>query len=360
LDAEVELTSLVKTFPGIRAVDGVSLRVERGEFLTLLGPSGCGKSTLLRLIAGFEIPDAGRIRIGEWDVTNRPAHERKVNTVFQHYSLFPHLTVSDNIAFGLRIRKLSSTEIDRKVQQALGLVRLPGYGGRSPQSLSGGEMQRVALARALVLEPAVLLLDEPLAALDSKLRKEMQVELKALQERLGFTFVFVTHDQEEALTLSDRVAVMRAGRIEQIGDAFSIYESPETRFVAEFMGVKNYFDCRVETIDRGEALVRSEGGLGIQLDAAAGLAAGDRVLIAVRSEKVRLGGRTESGGNHARGKVLDEVYRGSTTEWLVELNERERITVQEPMPNPAGGKRCQRGDTVDVAWPASACLRLRE
>src|SRR5438876_7350568 len=236
---EVRLVGLEKRFGEVTAVDGVDLQVAAGEFFSLLGPSGCGKTTTLRLIAGFEQPTAGRIELDGVDMAQVPPHRRRVNTVFQSYALFPHLNVFDNVAFGLRFREVSKPERHRMVTAALGLVQLEGFERRRPSQLSGGQQQRVALARALILNPSVLLLDEPLGALDAKLRKALQVELKALQEEVGITFVYVTHDQEEALTMSDRIAVMSAGRVMQVGTPTEIYEEPQSEYVADFLGVSN-------------------------------------------------------------------------------------------------------------------------
>src|SRR5438270_5544678 len=240
---EVTLVDLVKQFGEVVAVDHVNLSIQPGEFFSLLGPSGCGKTTTLRMIAGFEQPTSGQIFLDGVDVSSVPAHERNVHTVFQNYALFPHLDVFDNIAFGLRRHKVAKEEVRQRVAQALELVELGGYEARRPQQLSGGQQQRVALARALVLRPAVLLLDEPLGALDAKIRKQLRLELKSLQEEVGITFVFVTHDQEEALSMSDRLAVMNAGRIEQIGTPAEVYENPATVFVADFLGVSNLMDA---------------------------------------------------------------------------------------------------------------------
>ncbi|MBV9006775.1 MAG: spermidine/putrescine ABC transporter ATP-binding protein, partial [Solirubrobacterales bacterium] len=240
---EVILRGLTKRFDDQLAVDGIDATINGGEFFSLLGPSGCGKTTTLRMIAGFERPTAGEIVLDGVDVASVPPHERNVHTVFQNYALFPHLNVFDNVAFGLRRRKLAKDEVRRRVQEALALVELHGLANRTPRQLSGGQQQRVALARALVLRPAVLLLDEPLGALDAKIRKQLRVELKALQEEVGITFIFVTHDQEEALSMSDRVAVMNAGRVEQVGSPPEVYEDPATVFVADFLGVSNLMEA---------------------------------------------------------------------------------------------------------------------
>src|SRR6476469_7018520 len=239
MQGEIRLEQLVKSFGEVVAVDGIDLDMPPGEFFTMVGPSGCGKTTTLRMIAGFERPTSGRILLDGDDVAQTPPHRRNVNTVFQSYALFPHLNVADNVAFGLKYKKVTKAERTTMVNEALALVQLADYGKRKPGQLSGGQQQRVALARALVLRPRVLLLDEPLGALDARLRKDLQVELKALQQNLGITFVYVTHDQEEALTMSDRLAVMSDGHVEQMGDPQEVYEAPDTLFVAEFLGVSN-------------------------------------------------------------------------------------------------------------------------
>ncbi len=264
---DVELEVVTKRYGAVRAVDNVDLQVGHGQFYSLLGPSGCGKTTTLRLIAGFERPDAGRVVIAGRDVAALPPYRRDVNTVFQHYALFPHMTVEENVAFGLREKRVSLAEIKRRVGEALDMVRLGQVGGRSPRELSGGQQQRVALARALVNRPTVLLLDEPLGALDLKLRKEMQLELKVLQQQVGITFVYVTHDQEEALTMSDRMAVMHDGRILQEGAPQEIYEHPRTRFVADFIGLSNFFVGEVVAQENDRVLVRTAESLKVYVTA---------------------------------------------------------------------------------------------
>jgi spermidine/putrescine transport system ATP-binding protein len=312
----VSIDSVRKTYGDVVALDHVSLEVQPGEFMTLLGPSGCGKTTLLRLLAGFEAPDEGRLLISGRDVAGLPPYERPVNTVFQHYALFPHRTVAGNVAFGLEARGLSSAVIAEKVARALETVRLTGLGDRRIDQLSGGQKQRVALARAVVLEPDVLLLDEPMAALDPKLRKEMQVEVKNLQERLRTTFLFVTHDQEEALVVADRIAVMSQGRIEQLERTEAVYERPRTRFVADFLGVRNLVDAAVVAVEAGLATLRTPGGLVFRAADDGGYRRGTAVVVGIRSERVRMNGSPD-GENALPGTLEDEIYLGDRTDWRV-------------------------------------------
>ena len=332
------------------AVDDVSLEVAAGEFLTLLGPSGCGKTTLLRLIAGFENADAGTILISGADVAGLPAYRRPVNTVFQQYALFPHLTVARNVAFGLEMKGISKSHLDEKVSKALELVRLQGLAHRKIDQLSGGQKQRVALSRAIVLEPDVLLLDEPMGALDLKLRKEMQVEVKNLQERLQTTFIFVTHDQDEALIMSDRIAVMNHGRIEQISGAEELYERPRTRFVAEFLAVRNILEARVVAVEEGKARLRAAGGFDLMADDDGGYRSGDTVAVGVRPERIAFG---STGDNVLAGRLDDEIYLGDRTDWRVDVN-GTILTVAET----AGGVPKKRGETIHIAFPARVGLRL--
>jgi spermidine/putrescine transport system ATP-binding protein len=347
----VSVQGLTKAYGGVPAVDGVSLDVRPGEFLTLLGPSGCGKTTLLRLIAGFEDADAGAVLISGRDVAALPPYQRPVNTVFQQYALFPHRSVAGNVAFGLEVVGMASGEIARKVEWALELVRLPGFGDRRIDQLSGGQKQRVALARAVVLEPEVLLLDEPMAALDLKLRKEMQVEVKNLQERLKTTFIFVTHDQDEALIMSDRIAVMNQGRVEQVGAPEELYERPRTRFVADFLAVRNLLEATVVAVASGRATLRTRGGLTVVAADDGGYRASESVAIGVRPERMSLGG---PGDNAFPGTLDDEIYFGDRTDWRVRLGE-ETVTVAEGASLARGRKR---GDSVTIAFPAEAVLRL--
>jgi spermidine/putrescine transport system ATP-binding protein len=345
----VSLRGVRKSYGNVVPVDDVSLDVAPGEFLTLLGPSGCGKTTLLRLLAGFEAPERGAVLISGRDVTALPPHRRPVNTVFQHYALFPHRTVAGNVAFGLEMARRARPDIETRVARALEMVRLGGLAERRVDQLSGGQKQRVALARAVVLEPEVLLLDEPLAALDLKLRKEMQVEVKNLQERLAITFVFVTHDQDEALVMSDRIAVMNGGRLEQLGTPDEVYERPRTRFVADFMAVRNILAAEVLSVAGGKARLRA-GGFELEAADDGGYRVGEPVVVGVRAERLRLG---EEG---IAAVVDDEIYLGDRTDWRVRLG-GEVLTVAEAA---ASARPRRRGDPVRVEIPAEAVLRLEE
>jgi spermidine/putrescine transport system ATP-binding protein len=352
---EVELVEVSKSFGEVVAVDSVSLGVGRGEFLTLLGPSGCGKTTLLRMIAGFERPSRGRVILGGADVSDLPPYRRDVTTVFQQYALFPHLNVFENVAFGLERRRVSREEIGRRVRDALAMVRMDGLEDRLTTELSGGQQQRVALARALVVEPRVLLLDEPLGALDLKLRKQMQLELKALQRRLGISFVFVTHDQEEALTMSDRVVVMNSGRVEQAGRAEEIYERPRTEFVAGFIGLSNIIEGtviavqgRVSIIGFGQAEVKAH---------ADGMNVGERVRLMIRPEKIRLS--ANSGEDALTGRIEQGVYMGESTQWKVVIDSGQELTVIEQNREPSESISSRVGQTVSVSWEPSSAVLLR-
>jgi spermidine/putrescine transport system ATP-binding protein len=346
----VRLEGVRRSYGDVVAVRDVSLEVHPGEFLTLLGPSGCGKTTLLRLLAGLEAPDAGRVLISGRDVTALPPYRRPVNTVFQHYALFPHLTVLGNVAFGLEMARRPADEVRERAGRALEMVRLAGLGGRRTHELSGGQRQRVALARALVLEPEVLLLDEPLAALDLKLRQEMRAEVKTLHERLGTTFLFVTHDQEEALVMSDRIAVMSAGRLEQVATPPELYERPRTRFVADFLAVRNLLEATVESVAGGRATLRTSGGTRLAAPAD-GLLPGARVLAGIRPERLTL---APGGENALSGTVEDEIYLGDRTEWRVRVA-GDVLTVSE---GAATARRRARGEAVTVSFPAEAVVPL--
>jgi spermidine/putrescine transport system ATP-binding protein len=347
----VQLVELVKRFGDVTAVDGIDLEMPPGEFFSLLGPSGCGKTTTLRMIAGFERPDEGQILLDGADVVQTPPHKRNVNTVFQNYALFPHLNVADNVSFGLRYKGLDKRRAKQRVSEALALVRLEGMERRRPSQLSGGQQQRVALARALVLNPAVLLLDEPLGALDAKLRKALQIELKALQEEVGITFIYVTHDQEEALTMSDRLAVMSNGRVEQVGTPLEVYEEPRTAYVADFLGVSNLMDASADGgVSGGPARVT----LG---DFTFSASAGDTdaqgaVKVTIRPERVGLEEAGANNDNRVPGMVERVVYVGSTMQVFVHLASGQ--TVQAWIPNRGGGIPYAQGTSVAVHLPADA------
>jgi len=315
----MELRGVTKRYGSVTAVDRVDLQIRDGEFLTLLGPSGCGKTTILRLLSGFEVPDAGSVVLSGGDVSHVPPHKRDVNQVFQSYALFPHLTVEGNVGFGLRMRGVGSAEIKTRVKDALDLVALDGLGGRRTSELSGGQRQRVALARALVCRPKVLLLDEPLSALDAKLREMMQIELKRIQQRLGITFVFVTHDQEEALTMSDRIAVVNNGRIEQIDAADEIYEHPATAFAADFVGAANLVRGEVLSVRNGQCEARIGEGAVVMFrgeDIAADCA---DVLLSIRPEKIHLSDSSEGLMGAFPGAIEDVIFRGAFAELRILL-----------------------------------------
>jgi spermidine/putrescine transport system ATP-binding protein len=344
--ADVRLEQLTKRFDEVAAVDDLSLEIERGSFFALLGPSGCGKTTTLRMIGGFEEPTAGTIFLGAEDVTGLPPYKRDVNTVFQSYALFPHLSITENVAFGLRRRGIKGEQLRGRVETMLDLVQLEGLGGRKPRQLSGGQQQRVALARALVTNPQVLLLDEPLGALDLKLRKEMQLFLKALQHELGVTFVHVTHDQEEAMTMADQIAVMRAGKIEQLGTPTELYERPRTAFVAGFLGVSNLLRGTVS----GAGVVRTEGDVEVKV-AATLPSAGSPVAVGVRPEQLRLQG---DGANRVAGVVAERAYTGVATQYTVDTAAGRLIVFVQASGAPV------EGDAVDVVWDAQSTFVVQE
>ena len=360
---EVKLVDLVKRFGEVSAVDGINVEIPGGEFFSLLGPSGCGKTTTLRLVAGFEQPTDGRILLDGVDMAHTPPHKRKVNTVFQSYALFPHLSVHENVAFGLRFKDVSKQDSNRRVTEALALVQLEGFDKRRPSQLSGGQQQRVALARALILNPSVLLLDEPLGALDAKLRKALQVELKALQERIGITFIYVTHDQEEALTMSDRLAVMSRGRIEQVGTPEELYERPTTEFVADFLGVSNLMSGAVEGASaNGSCRVRL-GDFEITAGAGDTDAIGP-VKVVIRPERVRLEpyrdaseGDAVDSSNRIPAMIERAVYLGSVTHLILRLAPGE--TLQAMVPNEDGARVYEQGTPVRAYLPAEAVRVLR-
>ncbi len=326
MSCAVEVRGVTKRFGAMTAVNDVSLAVRAGEFLTLLGPSGCGKTTLLRLIAGFETPDAGGIVIDGQDVTALPPYRRNVNQVFQSYALFPHLSVRDNVAFGLKMQRIPAAALAARVAEAIGLVSLDGLEDRKPHQLSGGQRQRVALARALAPQPAVLLLDEPLSALDAQLRHTMQLELKRLQRRLGMTFIFVTHDQEEALTMSDRIALINRGRIEQLGEVHEIYHRPATAFSAEFIGQANLLAATVAARTEMTVEIELDGGLRLLLPAGRWPGQAARARVAVRPEKIHVSREPLTGENTFEARVEEEVFKGATDRLALRTATGTRLT----------------------------------
>jgi spermidine/putrescine transport system ATP-binding protein len=311
VNVDVRLEGVTKRFDDVTAVDDLSLEIEHGSFFALLGPSGCGKTTTLRMIGGFEEPTAGTIYLGDEPVSGKPPYKRDVNTVFQSYALFPHLTIFENVAFGLRRRGIRGQDVKGRVTEILRLVGLSGLDKRKPRQLSGGQQQRVALARALVNRPRVLLLDEPLGALDLKLRKQMQLELKAIQHDIGITFVHVTHDQEEAMTMADQIAIMRAGKIEQLGTPTELYEQPRTAFVAGFLGISNLLPGTVSAMDG----VRLDDGTVVRVPTESLRGRSGRVAVGVRPEKIRLGHAEE---NRLSGRLLETAYVGVATQYVLE------------------------------------------
>ena len=357
---DLELRALSKRYGTALAVDGISLSVERGEFLSILGPSGCGKTTTLRMVAGFERPDGGEIFLQGAPVGNTPPYERNVNTVFQSYALFPHMNVFDNIAFGLRMKGLPREEIGSRVGRMLDMVELPGYERRLPHQLSGGEQQRIGVARALVNEPTVLLLDEPLGALDLKVRKRMQLELKRIHQEVGITFIYVTHDQEEALVLSDRVAVMNRGRIEQVDTTFNIYEQPRTLFVADFIGESNVLAGETAGREGGLAVRCGAGVVVRSREPAAGvLAVGSAVHVVVRPEKIAISPAGQGGddGNRLSGTVREVVFQGTIVRYMVDVGLDRPLAVhaQNSLPITLAGF-LKPGQEVDVTWRPDATL----
>jgi spermidine/putrescine transport system ATP-binding protein len=352
----IRFEGVSKRFGATLAVDDLTLSVRRGEFFSLLGPSGCGKTTTLRMVAGFEQPTEGSVYLEGDAVDEVPPYERNVNTVFQSYALFEHLDVEGNVAFGLKRRKVSGDEIRSRVAEALELVQLTGRERAKPRQLSGGQMQRVALARALVNRPAVLLLDEPLGALDLKLRRQMQVELKQIQREVGITFLYVTHDQEEALSMSDRIAVMKEGRVIQCGHPEDIYEHPTEEFVAGFIGISNLIAATVE--DGGR--VRIGRGLSMQAPLPEGVSSGDTVNLSVRPEKIAIDEEIEAGMVSLEGTVEARVYLGVSTQVTVSLGNGDRVVALEQATYRASAEeRWEPGTTVKVGWHPEHCLVLR-
>src|SRR3954468_23198843 len=349
-EPDIRLAGVRKEFGEVVAVDGVDVDIRRGEFFTMLGPSGSGKTTCLRMIAGFERPDAGRIELAGSDVTDLPPADRDVTTVFQDYALFPHMNVAENVGYGLKVRKVAKAERGERVEEALALVRLRGVGARRPSQLSGGQRQRVALARALVNRPRVLLLDEPLGALDLKLRQQLQVELKRIQQEVGITFVYVTHDQDEALTMSDRIAVMDGGNVLQVGSPRDVYEEPDSRFVAGFVGVSNLLELPVETSDRGVLTMRLGRDDVIAAKRDGGAAPGSTAVVTIRPERIAVGAEP-SGACHVRGTVRESLYAGPTSRLVVDLDGGgELMVVRQNATTSYEEVAALRGQPVVLNW----------
>jgi spermidine/putrescine transport system ATP-binding protein len=343
--ADIRLENVTKAFDDVVAVDGISLTIEQGQFFALLGPSGCGKTTTLRMIGGFEQPTSGSIYLGDNDVVGLPPYKRNVNTVFQSYALFPHLSIFENVAFGMRRQGVRGTQLAGRVREILGLVDLEGMEKRKPRQLSGGQQQRVALARALVNKPDVLLLDEPLGALDLKLRKQMQLELKTIQHDVGITFVHVTHDQEEAMTMADTIAVMNKGRIEQLGPPDELYEQPETAFVAGFLGVSNLLSGAAS----GPGAITLDGGTSVSVSPEALDGRTGRVAVGIRPEKIRVGSDSP---NSLHGKVFERAYVGVATQYVVDTPAgRVMVYVQNTEP---GASMVAPGDPISIGFDPEA------
>jgi spermidine/putrescine transport system ATP-binding protein len=348
----VKLESLTKRFDEVTAVDQISVEIQPGEFFSLLGPSGCGKTTTLRMVAGFEAPTGGKILLDGIDVAKLPPNRRNVNTVFQSYALFPFLTVAENVAFGMKYKPVPKAELNTRVQEALELVQLSGYEKRRPNQLSGGQQQRVALARALVLRPSVLLLDEPLGALDAKLRRTLQIELGVLQKQVGITFLYVTHDQEEALTMSDRLAVMNHGRIVQLGTPEEVYNEPADAYVADFLGVSNLMDARVEPGGDGTGPCRLRMGDFTFAAETGQLDATGAVKLAIRPERIHIHPHGTAGDNRVPGMVERLVFLGSTTHVFVRL--ATGAALQTLVRNDGAALPYRQGTPISIALPADA------
>ncbi len=360
----VELRDVSKRFPGpsgeiVTAVNNITLQIKDGEFFSMLGPSGCGKTTSLRMIAGFELPTDGEVSIHGKPMGQTPSYKRPVNTVFQNYALFPHMTIGENVGFGLEMKGVPVEERAGRVKRALEMVRLPGYEKRRSRQMSGGQQQRVALARALVNRPEVLLLDEPLGALDLKLRKEMQLELKQLQREVGITFIYVTHDQEEALTMSDRIAVMSGGQVLQVGVSSDIYERPNCKFVADFIGETSFLEGAVREQQGRVVTVDLVGGLTAHAESDNGLTRGQKVTVAVRPEKLSLKS-FENANNIYPGRVEEVVYIGTDTHYAVRLAGDQRVRIREQNDDPFSRPIANTGDEVTVYFEQAAARVLVE
>jgi spermidine/putrescine transport system ATP-binding protein len=358
--AQLEIRNVTRRFGNFVAVDNVSLSIEAGEFFTLLGPSGCGKTTILRMIAGFDLPDAGQILLDGKDLADTPAEKRPVHTVFQSYALFPHMTVAQNVAFPLRMARRAPAKIERMMQEALEQVHLTDKADAYPHELSGGQKQRVALARGLVNRPRLLLLDEPLGALDAKLREEMQVELINLQREVGVTFVFVTHAQVEALALSHRIAVMNSGRVEQVDEPSRLYGFPKSRFVADFIGHLNQLEAQVKRVGHNHVHLEVAGLGEIVAPLAVGAVAAGKGVFAIRPEQVRIGvhGELDELKNHFSGKVHTLLYRGDVSVYKVALPNGAMIEALLPNSAPGRAELFEVGDTVKIGWRHDAGMFL--
>ena len=354
-ETAVELVDVVKRFGEIVAVNDVSLTIEDGEFFSLLGPSGCGKTTTLRMIAGLETVTEGEILLRGETMKEMPPFRRPVNTVFQNYALFPHLSVERNVSFGLEMKKVPKEEIKPRVAEALEMVRMADLAKRRPNQLSGGQQQRIALARALVNRPEVLLLDEPLGALDLKLRKAMQLELKQLQEQVGITFIYVTHDQEEALTMSDRIAVMDGGKVLQLGSPEEIYERPNTRFVADFIGETNILEGTAEAINGESIDVSLEGQATVKAHCNVPVKLGQAVGVIIRPEQFSLGENSM-----LKGRVEEMIYIGTDTRYIIRLTDKTSVTVREQNLDRSRDRLYQKGDEVGLKWNPDQALVLTE
>lgn len=358
--SDVQLRNVKKWYGGVAAVKGIDLDIGRGEMVSFLGPSGCGKTTTLRMIAGLEIPDEGEITIRGQTMNNVPTHRRNIGMVFQNYALFPHMTVEENIAFGLLMRKESPSEVDKRVKDVMKLIRLEGMAERLPSQLSGGQRQRVALARAIVTKPNVLLLDEPLGALDKKLREQMQIEIRILQREVGITTIFVTHDQEEALTLSDRIVVMNGGRIMQAGTPHEIYQHPATSFVSDFIGLSNAIDAIVTKADGNfvDVTVKDNSGLILRAPASEVTRTGEKVEISVRPENIVLFQPATEGYNVLQGTISHVVYTGPITYFYIQASEGAKfIALQPNVISTSSGSPPKSGDRITFGW-RHECTRV--
>lgn len=354
---EVEIKSLNKSFKEVRAVDDISLNIMEGEFFSLLGPSGCGKTTLLRMLSGLEFPDSGSIAINGKDVTYAPAYNRPTNLVFQHLALFPHMTVEKNIAYGLRMKHTPQEEIEKEVREALRLVDLEGYGSRRPSQLSGGQQQRIAIARALVNHPRVLLFDEPLGALDLKLRLQLQVELKALQRKSGTTFIYVTHDQGEAMTMSDRIAVMRHGKIQQVGSPLEIYTKPQNSFVANFIGDTNLLQGTIAECKDGVVRIKVNDGMAVMGLFDKACTVGTNVHMSVRQELVKVGRDLSDLDNCFKAKVIDVIFAGSIVRYTVDAH---GVRFVANVVNSVTNEIFSVGDEMCIGWDKGDMIVLED